>query len=270
MFTTMRRSWLLFALFALVALTSALKLESLNMDGIESYIHQGKKRQAAGTGLTSSTPTSTPTPSSTPPSSSSPSSSPAESTSSTPSKESSNPPSSATSTAPPSSEPPTSTKQTSTRITAPVTRSTPLISTEVSTYTTVYTYVSDGQTHLSTGLGQKTFEHTTGSLFSTDLPSPQNGTSSGDGLSTEKKSIIGGVVGGIGGALLLGGIAIVAWRIWGRKKRVTEDDDDLTFSTGSALGGDKSSPPSSANTPFKSNLEQYHNPGGRPNAAANF
>jgi len=103
------------------------------------------------------------------------------------------------------------------------------------------------------------------------MPSPQEGGSSGSGLSTEKKGVIGGVVGGVGGALLLGGLAVVAWRIWGRKKRISEDDDDLTFSTGSALG-DKSSasPPASASTPFKSSLDQYHNPGGRPNAAANF
>jgi len=74
------------------------------------------------------------------------------------------------------------------------------------------------------------------------------------------------VVGGVGGAILLGGIAIVIWRVWGRKKRVTEDDADLMAGTGAALG-DK---PHSANSPFQSNLEQYHTPSGRPNAAANF
>jgi hypothetical protein len=110
---------------------------------------------------------------------------------------------------------------------------------------------------------------TTGQAVTTELPSPQKGEpGSGGGLSSTKKSIIGGVVGGVGGAILLGGIALVCWRMWGRKKRISEDDDDLMAGTGSALG-DKQHSPASA-TPFQANLEQYHNPGGRPNAAANF
>lgn len=101
------------------------------------------------------------------------------------------------------------------------------------------------------------------------MPLPQSGKDeSGNGLSDSNKKIIGGVVGGVGGAILLGGIAIVCWRMWGRKKRVTEDDDDLMANTGAALG-DKP-PPTYQSSPFQSNLEQYHNPGGRPNAAANF
>jgi hypothetical protein len=64
----------------------------------------------------------------------------------------------------------------------------------------------------------------------------------------------------------LGGIAIVCWRIWGRRKHVTEDDADLMANTGAALG-DKGH---GNNSPFQTNLDQYHTPGGRPNAAANF
>lgn len=118
---------------------------------------------------------------------------------------------------------------------------------------------------MSTGVSSRTIEHTTGSTVENALPTTQANNSDG-GLSSTKKSIIGGVVGGVGGAILLGGIAIVCWRMWGKKKRVTEDDADLMAGTGSALG-DKSH---SSASPFQSNLEQYHNPGGRPNAAANF
>jgi hypothetical protein len=120
-----------------------------------------------------------------------------------------------------------------------------------------------------TGVSASTAIITTGQAITTDPPETQKGTeSSGGGLSKEKQSIIGGVVGGVGGALLLGGIALVCWRMWGRKKRVSADDDDINFNTGSALGDKPAS--GAANTPFQNNLEQYHNPGGRPNAAANF
>lgn len=87
-------------------------------------------------------------------------------------------------------------------------------------------------------------------------------------MSQTNKNIIGGVVGGVGGVLLLGGIALVFWRMKKRQNNVSADDDDMTLGTGSALG-DKSQNVNGA-SPFQSNLEQYHNPGGRPNAAANF
>jgi len=111
---------------------------------------------------------------------------------------------------------------------------------------------------------------TTGQALFTDPASLSNDNSNGGGggLSNTNKKVIGGVVGGVGGAILLGGIALVCWRIWGRKRRVSEDDDDLVGGTGSALGDKTHTTPGSS--PFQSNLEQYHNPGGRPNAAANF
>lgn len=118
-----------------------------------------------------------------------------------------------------------------------------------------------------TSTSRSSYAVTTGQTIQTQLPDTQDG-SGGDsgGLSDDNKKIIGGVVGGVGGAILLGGIAIVCWRIWGKKKRVVDDDADLIAGTGSALG-DK---PQNGSSPFQSNLEQYHNPGGRPNAAANF
>jgi hypothetical protein len=121
-----------------------------------------------------------------------------------------------------------------------------------------------------TSSGQQTDLVTTGTALSTELPLPRKGDGEDSGgLSDSKKKIIGGVVGGVGGAILLGGIAIVCWRMWGRKNRMPDNDDDLVANTGAALG-DKPHSSSTGNTPFQSNLEQYHNPGGRPNAAANF
>jgi len=77
-------------------------------------------------------------------------------------------------------------------------------------------------------------------------------------------------VGGIGGALLLGGIALVFWRMKKRQHKVTADDDDLNMHTGAALGDKTQNGNGVGATPFQSNLEQYHNPGVRPNAASNF
>jgi hypothetical protein len=120
-----------------------------------------------------------------------------------------------------------------------------------------------------TSTGVSSIPITTGQATYTDPPEVQPGGNSGDsGLSDSNKKVIGGVVGGVGGALLLGGIALVFWRMKKRQNKVTADDDDLNLNTGAALG-DKPQNGTGA-SPFQSNLEQYHNPGGRPNAAANF
>ncbi|KAF2709171.1 hypothetical protein K504DRAFT_454944 [Pleomassaria siparia CBS 279.74] len=284
MLSTMRQSWLLFALFALMGLASALSLENLHIDGIEEYLYHGKRQQASGTGGNTASATATPTPTPTPtPTSTQEESSiaPSSSVATSENKASSTPPPAASSAAsssavPVSSPAPTSAPQTSkadsskSTVTTPILHTSNLVSTSIERLTSSYLTIVNGQTQLTTDVSTKTDLITTGQTVSTELPQTQTGSGgSGGGLSSEKKSIIGGVVGGVGGALLLGGLALVAWRIWGRKNRVSADDDDLTFSTGSALG-DKSSPGATNNTPFQTNLEQYHNPGGRPNAAANF
>lgn len=97
---------------------------------------------------------------------------------------------------------------------------------------------------------------------------------SDSGLDDSQKNIIIGVVVGVGGAILLGGLAVVAWRVWGRKKNdgYGEEDEDM-MNAGTAVGSagrDKASSPSNAgNSPFKSTLDQYHNPG-PVNASSNF
>lgn len=88
------------------------------------------------------------------------------------------------------------------------------------------------------------------------------------GLTGGQKSIIGGVVGGVGGAILLGGLAVVAWRIWGRKRRAVDDDDDLMGSVPGSAGQEKGN--GVGDSPFRSTLDQYHNPTGPVNAASNF
>ncbi|KAJ4357691.1 uncharacterized protein N0V89_002267 [Didymosphaeria variabile] len=282
MLSTMRSSWLLFALLALVALSTAFSVEdALNVDGINAYLHHGEKRQAQGTGASSSAaPSTTEEPSSTEDAPSSTAAAP--SSTATPTSPAADPSSSeeapSSSDAAPTSQTERSSaaaatttdapaaSKSSAKVTTPSFTTKVLVSTEVAPTTTVITFVSNGQTAVQTSVGSRTVEHTTGTTVESSLPTTGASSSGGGGLSSTNKSIIGGVVGGVGGAILLGGIAIVCWRMWGKKKRVTEDDADLMAGTGSALG-DK---PHSNASPFQSNLEQYHNPGGRPNAAANF
>ena len=301
MLSTMRNSWLLYALFAICALSSAMSIEEAirNLDGIEAYLHHGMNRRAGGTGSTpsstpapsSASPTPTPTPTPTP---SSDGNTPTPTPSQTPDQTSAAP----TSNAAPSSDSPSQSQAQSSNapassagrastsagnnqasstqaaksstITTPVIHTTPLVATSYQSYLTVYTTISDGQQVAVTSVASSAALITTGTAVSTETPLPQSGSGgSGHGLSDTNKKVVGGVIGGIGGAILLGGLAIVAWRIWGRKKRVSEDDDDLMAGTGSALG-DKPNSAGNNHAPFQSNLEQYHNPGGRPNAAANF
>jgi len=82
-------------------------------------------------------------------------------------------------------------------------------------------------------------------------------------LSSSSKKIIGGVVGGIGGAILLGGIAFAVWRVYGRKKPV--DDTDMYDPN---AHNDKVGAPT-GDSPFKNTLDQYHTPG-PVNTASNF
>src|SRR5579862_7932273 len=87
-------------------------------------------------------------------------------------------------------------------------------------------------------------------------------SSGSSGLSSEQKKIIIGVVVGVGGFVILVGMALVAWRVWGRKKQPLEDDDRVHTATPDARTGPGGSP-------FKSTLDQYHNPG-TVNTASNF
>ena len=94
-----------------------------------------------------------------------------------------------------------------------------------------------------------------------------SGDNSSSGLSKGQKNTIIGVVVGVVGALVLGGLAFAAWRVWGKKKSGA-DDDDTDYINGVSEAKPSSDP--SENTPFRSTLDQYHNPTGRVNASSNF
>ncbi|KAK2809881.1 hypothetical protein FQN50_003522 [Emmonsiellopsis sp. PD_5] len=103
------------------------------------------------------------------------------------------------------------------------------------------------------------------------LGDDNGGSGSSSGLSTGTRNIIIGVVVGVGGAVILGGLAFVAWRL--RRKRNARgvgDDDDL-MNAGTAVGSSshETSTMGTANSPFKSTLDQYHNPRG-VNPSSNF
>jgi hypothetical protein len=96
---------------------------------------------------------------------------------------------------------------------------------------------------------------------------------SSSSMAPQTKAIIGGVVGGIGGAILIGGLAIVAWRLWGKKKReqAAAVDDFGMGTAGSprdSLGREKQTSASS-HAPTLS-TSSYRNPNGVVNTASNF
>ncbi|KAK0313545.1 hypothetical protein LTR29_017147 [Friedmanniomyces endolithicus] len=130
-----------------------------------------------------------------------------------------------------------------------------------STYTSYWT--SDGSVYSSLVTTDRIVTSTTGFATATLTPALQNGGGSGSNLSTSSKSIVGGVVGGIGGAVLIGGIAVVAWRLWGRKRRVDSGEDgrdEMLDSRDDSIRREKIG------------LQQgrYGNPGGPVTASSNF
>jgi hypothetical protein len=90
-------------------------------------------------------------------------------------------------------------------------------------------------------------------------------------MSPKTKNTIIGVVVGVGGFIVLAGLGLVAYRIWGRKK-VDEDNDGLmSYQMGSgAPEKTTSSAGGASNNPFQSTLETYHNPARNVNASSNF
>jgi len=104
---------------------------------------------------------------------------------------------------------------------------------------------------------------------STGTPSlnGSSGSSGSSGLSSSSKKTIIGVVVGIGGAILVGALAVVAWRIWGRNKKGEDEDDIYGNPPGSSDEAKTSS--ISGQSPFKTTLDQYHNPA-PVNTASNF
>lgn len=93
-------------------------------------------------------------------------------------------------------------------------------------------------------------------------------------MSTKTKNTVIGVVVGVGGAIVLAGLFVVAWRIWGRKKNEDENDGLMGFTRAGSSGGHEKSNSlgggSASANPFQSTLENYHNPAKNVNASSNF
>ncbi|KAL8930276.1 MAG: hypothetical protein Q9208_000893 [Pyrenodesmia sp. 3 TL-2023] len=145
------------------------------------------------------------------------------------------------------------------------------VSSRTQQFVTTVVTVSGSSTQTNVYTTSGVIPVSTSSATSTRIPSvnPDNSDSNKSGLDSSQKRIVIGVVVGIGGAILLGGIAVVAWRIWGRKGRVNEDDNDLMDSHPGSSGREKRSS-ISGHSPFRSTLDQYHNHGGPVNTASNF
>ncbi|KAL9592988.1 MAG: hypothetical protein Q9219_007697, partial [cf. Caloplaca sp. 3 TL-2023] len=144
------------------------------------------------------------------------------------------------------------------------------VSSRTQQFVTTVVTVSSGSTHTNIFTTSGLVPVSTSTATSTRKPSLDAGedTSSRSGLDSSQKHIIIGVVVGVGGAILLGGIAIVAWRIWGRGHS-NDDDDDLMGSHPGSSGQEKRSS-ISGHSPFRSTLDQYHNQSKPPNSASNF
>lgn len=95
------------------------------------------------------------------------------------------------------------------------------------------------------------------------------GNNESSGMSPQTRKIIIGVVVGVGGAIVLGGVGLIAFRIWGRKKSQREHDD-MGFDTGyqPVEKADAGNSPA-GRSPFQSTLESYHAPS-QVNTASNF
>ncbi|PGH30296.1 hypothetical protein GX50_06923 [[Emmonsia] crescens] len=111
-----------------------------------------------------------------------------------------------------------------------------------------------------------------GQTLAPGLGKEGGGSNGSSGLSDSSKKTIIGVVVGVGGAVILGGLALVAWRL--RRKRNARglnDDDDL-MNAGTAVGSsshETSTMGTTTHSPFKATLDQYHHPGG-VNPSSNF
>ncbi|KNA98796.1 hypothetical protein FOXG_03043 [Fusarium oxysporum f. sp. lycopersici 4287] len=127
-------------------------------------------------------------------------------------------------------------------------------------------------------------ETMTTTSVSTSTPGLSDGGDDGSssGMSAKTRNTVIGVVVGIGGAIVVGALGLVAWRIWGRKKHQEEADGLMDFNENNSrpssngpyhsvekteYGSVGSSGPQ--RSPFQSTLDTYHQP--TPvNASSNF
>ncbi|CAL3972179.1 unnamed protein product, partial [Diplocarpon coronariae] len=128
-----------------------------------------------------------------------------------------------------------------------------------------------------TTISGSVFSSVASSTITTDLPTGtaalnSDGSAKSSGMSSKTRNTIIGVVVGIGGAIILAGLAIVAFRIWGRKKKNDESDGLMEFGDHPRHEKTGGGPVPGGTNPFQSTLENYHNPArnGNVNASSNF
>lgn len=194
-----------------------------------------------------------------------------ESTTTTSSSSSKEDPATTTSSSQTSTQEETSSKPTSTSSERETTRSSssqpPKTTSSSSSHREPSTYVI---THIVTSTrGDGSPVTYTSETKTTETPGLADGESGQEsGMPTQTRNTVIGVVVGVGGAIILGGLALVAWRIWGRKKHQEENDGLMDY--GSAIESKPDTGGSMAGrTPFQSTLESYHAPT-QVNSAANF
>ena len=152
----------------------------------------------------------------------------------------------------------------------PTSTQTPHVSNPVQQFTSTVVTVIGGSTFSNTITSSRVEAVTASSTPSTPPGlNSSNGGPGKSGLSSGQKRTIIGVVVGIGGAILLGGLAVVAWRIWGKRKTVKNDDYDPMDPLPGSADHEKTSGGGSSD-PFRTHLDQHHNTAGPVNAASNF
>jgi hypothetical protein len=114
----------------------------------------------------------------------------------------------------------------------------------------------------------------TSEQVSTTTPDLVGSQSSGNqtGITPQTRNTIIGVVVGVGGAIVLAGVAFLAFRLY-RKRQPEEDTGLMDYNSGytAAEKSDvaSSAPSQAGRTPFQSTLESYHAPA-QVNPASNF
>jgi hypothetical protein len=171
-----------------------------------------------------------------------------------------------TTTPPVTTPPPTTAQPTDSLSTTPVLASSTSLATSV-----VIVTAPNGDTFSSTMVSAAIVTITIGSAASTPSPGLENSasSSSGSGLSSKDKSIVGGVIGGVAGAVLLAGIALVCWRLWGRRRYDPDQDLDFAAGTGQGLGTAPGGAEKTNLAQDEAHADRYAGPP-KPNAAANF
>ncbi|KAG6086447.1 hypothetical protein E4U15_000680 [Claviceps sp. LM218 group G6] len=138
---------------------------------------------------------------------------------------------------------------------------TPVISTKVEVITQILSN------------GSKAVVTTTTRTTSTPAPGLSSDEGETTGMTTKTRNTVIGVVVGVGGSIVLGALALVAWRIWGRRRRGEEHDVLMDYDLSTPGAAEKSERGSSAGgpqrTPFQSTLENYHQPT-QANPSSNF